>query len=41
LQESSFDELPDAIVQLLKMADAEPEENLVKHTSSKDILNMK
>ncbi len=41
LQKSSLDDLPDAIVQLLKMADSEPEENLVKHTSTRDILNMK
>lgn len=38
LQKSSLSELPDAIVQLLKMAEAEPEENLVKHTNSRDIL---
>ena len=37
----SLDELPSAIVQLLKMAEAEPDENLVKHTSAKDFLNMK
>jgi hypothetical protein len=40
-QQSSLDELPDAIVKLLKMADSEPEENLVTHTSSRDILKMK
>ena len=40
-QKSSLDELPDAIVQLLKKAEAEPEENLVKHTSSRDILKMR
>lgn len=40
-QKSSLDELPDAIVQLLKTAEAEPEENLVKHTSARDILNMR
>jgi hypothetical protein len=38
LQKSSLSELPDAIVQLLKMAEAEPEENLVKHTNSRAIL---
>lgn len=37
----SLDELPSAIVQLLKMAEAEPDENLVKHTSAKDFLKMK
>ena len=41
LQKSSLDELPDAIVQLLKMAEAESKENLVKHTSARDILNMR
>ena len=40
-QKSSLDELPGAIVQLLKIAEAEPEENLVKHTNSRDILRMK
>lgn len=38
-QQSSLDKLPDAIVQLLKIAESEPEENLVKHTSVRDILN--
>lgn len=37
-QKSSLDALPNAIVQLIKMAEAEPEENLVKHTSIRDIL---
>lgn len=37
----SLDELPDAVVKLLKMAEAEPDENLVKHTSAKDFLKMK
>jgi hypothetical protein len=41
IQKSSLDELPNAIVQLLKMAEEEPEENLVKHTSARDILNMR
>ena len=38
---SSMDELPDGIVQLLKMAEAEPDESLVKHSSAKDFLKMK
>jgi len=33
-----LDELPDAIFQLLKTAEAEPEENLLKHKSAKDFL---
>ena len=37
----SLEELPGAIVQLLKMAEAEPDENLVKHTSAKDFLKTK
>jgi hypothetical protein len=41
LQETSKDELPRAIVKLLKMAEAEPEDNLVKHTGVRDILDMK
>jgi len=41
LKKSSMDELPVAIVQLLKMAEAEPNENLIKHTSAKDFLKMK
>ncbi len=41
IKKTSLDELPDAIVQLLKRAEAEPEEKLVKHTSAKDILKMK
>lgn len=36
-KKSSLDELPGAIVQLLKIAESEPDENLVKHTSAKDI----
>lgn len=40
-QNSSLDELPGAIVQLLKMAEDEPDENLMKHTSAKDFLKMK
>lgn len=34
----SLDELPVAIVQLLKMAEAEPDVKLVKHTSAKEFL---
>lgn len=41
IKKSSMDELPGAIVELLKMAEAEPDENLVKHTSAKDFLKMK
>ena len=41
LKQSSLDELPVAIIQLLKTAEAESEENLVKHTSAKDFLKMK
>lgn len=37
----SLGELPGAIVQLLKLAEAEPDENLVKYTSAKDFLKMK
>jgi hypothetical protein len=38
IQKLSLDELPPAIVELLKIADAEPEENLTTHTSVRDIL---
>ncbi|TVQ73094.1 MAG: hypothetical protein EA363_03630 [Balneolaceae bacterium] len=38
---ATMDELPDGILQMLKMAEAEPEENLVKHLSTKDFLKMK
>ncbi|MEQ8473111.1 MAG: hypothetical protein RIC35_18090 [Marinoscillum sp.] len=38
IQKLSLDELPDAIVQLLKIADSEPEEKLTVHTSVRDIL---
>lgn len=38
---SSLDELPAAIVQLLKIADAESEKDLIEHTNSRDILKMK
>ncbi|WP_340107077.1 hypothetical protein [Rhodohalobacter sp. 8-1] len=40
-KDHSLDELPVAIVQLLKMAEAEPDEKLVKHTSAKEFLKMK
>jgi hypothetical protein len=40
-KELSLGKLPDSIVQLLKMAEAEPDENLVKHTSAKNFLKMK
>lgn len=38
IQKLSIEELPEAIVQLLKVADSEPEENLTIHTSARDIL---
>lgn len=38
IQELSLDELPDAIVELLKIADSEPEENFTIHTTVRDIL---
>ena len=38
IQKLSMDELPDGIVELLKMADSEPEENLTPHTSVRDLL---
>ena len=38
IQKLSLDELPPAIVELLKIADAEPEGNLTVHTSVRDIL---
>jgi len=38
IQKLSFDELPDAIVELLKIADAEPEENLTVHSTVRDVL---
>ena len=41
LQKSYLDKLPDAIVELLKIADTEPQENLIRHTSVRDILKMK
>jgi len=41
IQKSSLDELPEAIIQLLKIAEAEPEENLIEHTTVRDILDMR
>ena len=38
IQKLSLDELPPAIIELLKIADAEPEESLTRHTSVRDIL---
>ena len=38
IQELSLSSLPDSIVKLLHMAESEPEENLTKHTSSREIL---
>tara|TARA_Y100001949_G_C15700973_1_gene206647 strand:- start:88 stop:291 length:204 start_codon:yes stop_codon:yes gene_type:complete len=38
IQKLSMDELADGIVELLKMADSEPEENLTPHTSVRDLL---
>lgn len=40
-KEPSFDELPGAIVQMIKTAESEPDENLVEHTSAKDFLKTK
>ena len=38
LRQSSLDELPDAIVKLLRMADEESDEKLTLYTSAKDVL---
>ncbi|WP_420579684.1 hypothetical protein [Reichenbachiella sp.] len=38
IQKLSLDNLPDAIVQLLKIAEAEPDNSLTVHTSVRDIL---
>ncbi|MEQ9290374.1 MAG: hypothetical protein RIG77_25805 [Cyclobacteriaceae bacterium] len=38
IQKLSLDDLPDAIVQLLKIAEAEPDDNLTVYTSVRDIL---
>lgn len=38
IQKLSLDDLPDAIVQLLKIAEAEPDDNLTVHTLVRDIL---
>ena len=37
LKKSSFVELPDAIVKLLQVSEAEPEDSLVKHTSVRNL----
>jgi hypothetical protein len=39
LKKSSIDELPDAIIQLLKKAEEESEDHLIEHTSVNDLLN--
>lgn len=41
LKNHSLDELPTAIIQLLKMAESEPDGKLIKHTSAQDLLKMK
>lgn len=38
IQKLSLDDLPDSIVQLLKIAEAEPDDNLTVHTSVRDLL---
>lgn len=38
IQQLTLNELPSAIVEFLKIADSEPEENLTTHTSVRDIL---
>lgn len=38
IQEATLDALPEAIVELLQMADSESEDLLSKHSSSRDIL---
>ena len=38
IQQSSLDDLPDAIAQLLKIAESEPDDSLTVHTSVRDIL---
>jgi len=38
LKKSSFEELPDAIVKLLQVSEAEPEDSLVKHTNARSLL---
>ncbi len=38
IQRSSLEDLPDAIVELLRIADSEPEEGLTKHTNVRDLL---
>lgn len=38
IQQSSLDDLPDAIAQLLKIAESEPDDSLTVYTSVRDIL---
>ncbi|MEM0941701.1 MAG: hypothetical protein AAGI25_18225 [Bacteroidota bacterium] len=38
IQKLSLDDLPDSIVQLLKIAESEPDDSLTVHTSVRDIL---
>jgi hypothetical protein len=38
LKKSSFEELPHAIVKLLQVSEAEPEDSLVKHTNARSLL---
>ena len=38
IQKLSLDDLPNSIVQLLKMAEAEPDDSLTVHTSVRDLL---
>lgn len=38
IRKLSFEDLPDAIVQLLNIAEAEPDDSLTVHTSVRDIL---
>ncbi len=40
IQKASLNDLPNAVVQMLKMAKNEPKENLVEHTGVKDILKV-
>ncbi len=38
IQQLSLDNLPDAIIQLLKIAESEPDDGLTVHTTVRDIL---
>lgn len=38
IQKLSLDDLPDSIVELLKIAEAEPDDSLTVHTTVRDIL---